>query len=319
MVVQPNFGMKCGVGRKVSRMLFPDLQRSSSPHGEQQQVFDANPHGQQQTQQPSPADGVFDRFQTVGQQGDDSVDRRGCPGAVQFEWCWLRAPRGCTAGELEELCNLLKTVAFDFKRQESWSWSLASNGLFKVKKLSKLIDGEILGAESSPSHETLRNNLVPKKIEVFVWRALKKRLPTRVELNKRGINLHSVRCPVCDDGLESVDHALFDCKFTSDVWSRVLKWWNFNPITSSSELLRGKSSLDMSPLGLKIWQAVEWICTYSIWKNRNSLVFKGKSNIAPMIVNEIQVKSFEWISARNKDVSIDWLNWLVSPHLFVGS
>ncbi|XP_071732316.1 uncharacterized protein [Rutidosis leptorrhynchoides] len=265
--------------------------------------------GQHQSQQLRSA-GEFVGVQTEGQLSEASSSRRGNSGSVciRFEWCWSRDPRGRTAGELEEFCNLLKTISFDFNRQETWPWSLASNGIFEVKNLSKLIDSELLGSESPPTQETLRNNLVPKKIEVFVWRALKKRLPVRIELDKRGIDLHSVRCPVCDDGLESVDHALFECKSSSDVWARILKWWNFNTTTCASDLLRGKSSYAMSSLGSKFWQDVEWICAYSIWKHCNSLVFQGKRSISPVILNEIQVKSFEWISARLKGVSIDWFS-----------
>ncbi|XP_071687548.1 uncharacterized protein [Rutidosis leptorrhynchoides] len=122
--------------------------------------------------------------------------------------------------------------------------------------------GRTAGSGSHSAQETLRNNLMPKKIEDFIWRVLEKILPVRIELDKKGIDLHSIRCPICDDGLESIDHALFECKFSSDVWTRVLKWWNSNTNINSPDLLRGKSSHNMSSLGSKIWQAVEWICAY---------------------------------------------------------
>ncbi|XP_071709042.1 uncharacterized protein [Rutidosis leptorrhynchoides] len=231
---------------------------------------------------------------------------------IRLVWEWSRKPTGRTAGELEELCNLLRSISFDFNRQVSWNWSLASNSIFAVKTLSKLIDLEIPSPPNIvPVIAAIRHPLTgrvvsPKKLEVFVWRVLKKRLPIRIELDKRGIDLHSVRCPVCDNDLESVHHALFECKLSSDVWARVFKWWNSNININSCDLLRGKYPLNMSPFGSKIWQAVEWTCAYSIWRNRNSLVFQGKSSISPVILNEIQVKSFDWISARIKGVTIDW-------------
>ncbi|XP_071694498.1 uncharacterized protein [Rutidosis leptorrhynchoides] len=143
------------------------------------------------------------------------------PTGVVFNWEWSRNPTGRTSFELTELSNLLRSISFDLNSQESWRWSLAPNGIFTVKKLYQQLDKEILGyAVVNHPQESLRNNLVPKKIEIFVWRALKKRLPVRVELDKRGIDLHSVRCPICDDDLESVDHSLINCKFSMDVWSR---------------------------------------------------------------------------------------------------
>ncbi|XP_071688271.1 uncharacterized protein [Rutidosis leptorrhynchoides] len=142
-------------------------------------------------------------------------------------WNWRREPFGRAAGDLENLNNLLPNFSFDCKNIDRWSWSLSSNGHFTVRTLSILIDDNLLNSYTSQNN-TLRNNLVPKKIEIFVWRALKKRIPVLMELDKRGIDLHSVRCPLCDDDLETVDHSLIFCKHVIDVWERVYKWWNMN-------------------------------------------------------------------------------------------
>ncbi|XP_071688814.1 uncharacterized protein [Rutidosis leptorrhynchoides] len=239
----------------------------------------------------------------------------------QFHWVWVRAPSGRTGGELIDLTNLLRSISLDFSVRDSWKWSLSSNGLFEVKKLSSLIDAKLLNYGNDISCESLRNNLVPKKVEVFVWRALLKRIPVRVELDKRGIDLHSVRCPVCNDDMESVDHFLYRCKFTVDIWTRIFKWWNFENLSNlnGSNYLRGISSRSMSSFGKYLWQAVEWACVYLLWKNRNATVFNNKISIAPVLLNDIQIKSFEWISGplKGKDTSIDWLNWLSNPHVFL--
>ncbi|GJW06909.1 hypothetical protein Tco_1569332 [Tanacetum coccineum] len=47
-----------------------------------------------------------------------------------------------------------------------------------------------------------------------------------------------------------------------------------------------------------MWQAVLWISGYFIWKERNMRVFKGKASSLNKIVQDIQLKSFEWISRR---------------------
>ncbi|GKB77668.1 RNA-directed DNA polymerase, eukaryota, reverse transcriptase zinc-binding domain protein, partial [Tanacetum coccineum] len=60
-------------------------------------------------------------------------------------------------------------------------------------------------------HETLWNKLVPKKVNIFVWRALRGRLPVRVELDRRGIDLDSVLCPSCNNLVETCAHCLITC------------------------------------------------------------------------------------------------------------
>ncbi|XP_071687671.1 uncharacterized protein [Rutidosis leptorrhynchoides] len=196
-------------------------------------------------------------------------------------------------------------------------WDLANDGVFTVKKLSSLIDKHILGNPIG-SKKTLRNNLIPKKIEIFAWRTLKKRIPVRIELDIRGIDLHSVRCPVCDDDLESVDHFIVSCKFASDVWSRIYNWWKLGPCSCSNvDILEGNIAHASTSLGQKIWKAVVWVCAYYLWKNRNLKVFHNESWCTPVLVSEIQVKSFEWITGRIKGKKIDWPNWLVNPHMFL--
>ncbi|XP_071712249.1 uncharacterized protein [Rutidosis leptorrhynchoides] len=194
-----------------------------------------------------------------------------------FSWNWRRMPSGRAAGELEFLCNILSSCSINHRSVDKWKWSKTSNGIFKVSVLASEIDEHIL--TSNPSTQcTLRNNLVPKKVEIFVWRALRKRLPVRIELDKRGLDLNSVRCPLCDDGMETVEHTFIFCKQTLDIWDRVFKWWNIGPFSSFSlqEIFEGKGPTTSSSLGLKIWQAVEWTCAYLIWENRNHMAFQGK-------------------------------------------
>ncbi|XP_071699505.1 uncharacterized protein [Rutidosis leptorrhynchoides] len=205
-------------------------------------------------------------------------------------------------------------------KADSWHWNLDGDNPFSVKKLSGMCDEKLLSIGSNLS-STLRNNLVPKNVEVFVWRLMKKRLPVRIELDKRGVDLHSVRCPICDDDIETTDHTLLFCSFAQDIWSRINSWWGLGSFSNLSfnEILRGNSGVSMSPFGKKIWQAIEWISAYYIWKNRNNRVFRGNTWSVAVTLNEIQVKSFEWISVRNRGKKFDWYTWLSNPLIYLSS
>ncbi|XP_071708644.1 uncharacterized protein [Rutidosis leptorrhynchoides] len=185
-------------------------------------------------------------------------------------------------------------------------WSLATNGMLTVKKLAVIVDEQLLG-QFSLQHQYMQNKLVPKKIEIFVWRTMLKRLPVRVELDKRGIYLHSIRCPLCDDDIESVDHIFLSCKHAVDIWIRVYKWWNLCSFTCNNfcNLLKDVGAVANSQLGKRIFQATIWVGAYMIWKARNYKVFQGKNWSSPVALNEIQIKSFEWISSLVKDNPCD--------------
>ncbi|XP_071727843.1 uncharacterized protein [Rutidosis leptorrhynchoides] len=147
---------------------------------------------------------------------------------------------------------------------------------------------------------TLRNYLVPLKVELFIWRIRHKRLPTHVELDKRGVDLGTVRCPVCDNGLETVEHSIISCSFAKEVWIKVFDWWNLGslPNLTINEAFLGNGHSFTTDVGKQLWQATEWVTGYSIWKNRNAFTFTKAKPTSTMIFKEIQLNCFEWFSNR---------------------
>ncbi|XP_071729272.1 uncharacterized protein [Rutidosis leptorrhynchoides] len=255
----------------------------------------------------------------------------------KFRPVWAREPRGRANGELAELEKIIEDYNFDRDKKDEWKWSLSSNGNFTVKSLTSIIYVHFYSGISS-SFESMRNKLLPKKIEIFVWRATQKRLPVRNELDKRGIDLDTVRCPLCDSDIETVDHALDTvrcplcdsdietvdhalllCNKALEIWNRVSSWWGFNlsPTLTLNEILRGNGPSNLTENGKCMWQAVAWVCTYLIWVNRNNVVFRGKGWSTPVAINEIQVKSFEWLSHRSRGRKLDWLTWLCNPDTYL--
>ncbi|XP_071728090.1 uncharacterized protein [Rutidosis leptorrhynchoides] len=229
---------------------------------------------------------------------------------------WKRDISGRAINDLDSLMELLNNYVKQDKATDSWRWSIAGNGLFSTKRLSSVIDEKILNYGSVANNdEFLKNNLVPQKVAIFIWRAIRRRIPVRIELDKRGMDLDSVRCPLCDDDVESIDHSLIFCRYAMDIWVRVYNWWGLGTVTnlSISEVFRGKCNRSLSPIWSRIWQSIEWTCGYMIWKNRNQKVFSNSSWCGATGLMEIQLKSFEWISSRLKNHRLDWLGWISNP------
>ncbi|XP_071728625.1 uncharacterized protein [Rutidosis leptorrhynchoides] len=171
--------------------------------------------------------------------------------AMQLTWNWSRVPTGRTRDGLSLLTDILLQVPLVSNRPDSWRWLLSPDGSFAVKKLTKLINDKIFDRRSGVQ-QTIRNHLLPKKIEIFIWRMLLKKVHVSVELDKKGIDLHSVHCPVCDDDVETVEHSIIFCKFAFEVWTRVLKWWNLGNFSTPSlkEILRDNKVQNGSEFGI---------------------------------------------------------------------
>ncbi|XP_071715260.1 uncharacterized protein [Rutidosis leptorrhynchoides] len=194
------------------------------------------------------------------------IDRVGwngtnCTGA----WSWSREPIGRTANEAPGLRDLITSVIINTEKKDFWGWKLNNNNGFATGILADNIDNRLLNAGTNVC-ETIGNNLVPKKVEIFVWRLRKKRLPVLIELDKRGIDLNSVRCSICDGDIEMVDHSLIFCNKSMDVWSKIFDWWGLNGIANASimDLFGEGFGSNSSGISAKILQAVIWTSGYLI-------------------------------------------------------
>ncbi|XP_071704497.1 uncharacterized protein [Rutidosis leptorrhynchoides] len=235
---------------------------------------------------------------------------------------WSRPIRGRAQGELTGLINFLAPIRLKDDEEDKWRWCLDAEGYYKTKTMSNLIDEKRSASANSTSGETLRNKAIPLKFEIFVWRARKKRIPVRIELVKRGIDLDSTLCPCCLNETQTVDHILLQCHKVVELWNLVLNWWNLSyTITLSLEQIFDNHSFIVAPKsnGKIIWQSLKWVTCYLIWKARNDVVFKNHSWMQQKILTDIQSFTFGWISKRLKKPSLEWHQWLINPGFFVSS
>nr|GEZ96766.1 RNA-directed DNA polymerase, eukaryota [Tanacetum cinerariifolium] len=72
------------------------------------------------------------------------------------------------------------------------------------------------------------NKSIPIKVNVLLWRLMLNKLPTRINLDRRGIEIDSVLYPTCHDELKTVNHSFFNCDLAKDLWSLLAKWWEMD-------------------------------------------------------------------------------------------
>nr|GEV56588.1 RNA-directed DNA polymerase, eukaryota, reverse transcriptase zinc-binding domain protein [Tanacetum cinerariifolium] len=121
------------------------------------------------------------------------------------EWCvcwnWKVNARGRSLSGLSHLTNLVNNLTLSDGHCDGWLWRLDSNNLVSVKKLSDIIDSRLLAGHCLGQKTHSWNRLVPRKVNIFVWRAVLNRLPVLTKIDARGIYIPSVLCPLCEDVL----------------------------------------------------------------------------------------------------------------------
>ncbi|GJV43622.1 RNA-directed DNA polymerase, eukaryota, reverse transcriptase zinc-binding domain protein [Tanacetum coccineum] len=92
---------------------------------------------------------------------------------------------------------------------------------FSVASARKFIDEHILPCGLSC---TRWNKGVPIKVNVFMWRLNLDKLPSMVNMERKGIDIDSLLCPVYGDHVENVDHLFFSCGMARELWRLLARW-----------------------------------------------------------------------------------------------
>ncbi|GJY67397.1 RNA-directed DNA polymerase, eukaryota, partial [Tanacetum coccineum] len=59
----------------------------------------------------------------------------------------------------------------------------------------------------------------------WAW-TLHEKLPTRMNLDARDIDVPTVLCPICGEHSETVSHLFFSCSFVSQVYVLIARCWD---------------------------------------------------------------------------------------------
>ncbi|GKE03515.1 RNA-directed DNA polymerase, eukaryota, reverse transcriptase zinc-binding domain protein [Tanacetum coccineum] len=218
------------------------------------------------------------------------------PGLI-FSWAWLRHLRSeAERQELRELVSLLSNLHLS-SGNDFWECSISNDRVFLVKSMRSYISNLHYTANPQPYRW---NKALPIKINISSWRIHNERLPTRSNLNRRGIDLHSTRCPVCDNDIETEAHLFITCEVAIDTWSKVLTWWKIQNITLTSllEALNLADIVNLPSHNVSLFDAVVQSSFWFLWKFRNDMVFSLKRPSRDHILNDIKLASFNWVSSR---------------------
>ncbi|GKA81413.1 RNA-directed DNA polymerase, eukaryota [Tanacetum coccineum] len=142
------------------------------------------------------------------------------------------------------------------------------------------------------------------------------RLPTRLNLIRRGVQVPSTACPICTSDPEDISHLLFRCPMASDIHRLICRWWGlpWSPLGSYAEWLSWFKDIR---LGSKVKSILEGVCYVSwwcLWIYRNQLLFATVKPRKDVIFDDIITSSFTWCNARSK-FSFSWDCWLQHPNL----
>ncbi|GJX39412.1 RNA-directed DNA polymerase, eukaryota, reverse transcriptase zinc-binding domain protein [Tanacetum coccineum] len=229
-----------------------------------------------------------------------------------------RNPRGgVEAFQFTNLKSTIECISLTDQR-DSWHWVLDSPMGFSVASVRLLIDSRTLDTNNVA---TRWNRSIPIKVNVFLWRLKLNKLPSRVNQDRRGIEVDSILCPFCLEDIETVNHSFFNCGLAKDLWALLAKWWDLDILICGciAEWYDWLDALRVSSKVRLLLEGVGGTLMWTIWYYRNQLIFSSSPPKKATLWDFIVSQSFLWISSRNPKCNLNWVGWLKNPLISIVS
>ncbi|XP_071699246.1 uncharacterized protein [Rutidosis leptorrhynchoides] len=223
-----------------------------------------------------------------------------------WNWDWSRNPP--TSAKLHDLLTDLSSVSLS-NTDDTWFWNLGNDGNFHVSDARKLLDDLHL---PTSSYHTRWSKFIPLKINIFIWRLILDRLPSRINLAFKGFDINTIICPICSVGGDSRDHTFIFCYVANSIWRRIRLWtaipWP-DPFITVEDFFIWMDSLNGSlSKKTRIYSIVAGTFWW-LWRFRNDTLHENGNIKERDLFDNIRLSSFAWLQARSKFAPA-WTSWL---------
>ncbi|GJR19238.1 RNA-directed DNA polymerase, eukaryota [Tanacetum coccineum] len=230
---------------------------------------------------------------------------------ASFVASFRRNPRGGVEEEqLHHLVELVGSISLS-PSNDRWAWLLGSSGEFSVHSARTFIDDILLPFVGDVTRWV---KVVPIKVNILAWKVCLDKLPTRLNLSLRGIDIPSIICPNCGLAGESCSHLFYSCNLARTLWRKIARWWEIDipDFSCYEEWIAWFKTTRFSKAQKEMLEGVFYVMWWMIWKFRNQVLFGSSHPRMELLFDDIVSYSFTWCSNRCKN-NIDWISWMKCP------
>ncbi|VFQ69341.1 unnamed protein product [Cuscuta campestris] len=130
---------------------------------------------------------------------------------------------------------------------------------------------------------------IPPRFSFTTWLALRKRLPTKVNLSF--IHMDSRQCSLCGEELETTNHLFFACVISNDIWKGIRDWLHIpnelSTIKRAIKWLLRRHGVHSNRRNM--WRFATLSTIHHIWKMRNQIYFDNQGINYLAVIKKIKV------------------------------
>ncbi|XP_021980118.1 uncharacterized protein LOC110876247 [Helianthus annuus] len=211
--------------------------------------------------------------------------------------------------ELVECYRLIQAQSL-VDSADKWAWHDIGPIEFSVQEAKKwIVDARCASLNAGPEFSWCK--WLPLKCNVFMWRTLLDRIPTKVALSSRNVLHGDSTCDLCRIEEESVDHVFTGCGLAIGTWQGIASWVKIPPIFlfSVKDIVEVVKGTGWSSRKKELLYGIFIVTCWRIWKARNERIFVQKTRSAVELVADVKSLSYLWLRSRNGTSGVDWQGW----------
>jgi hypothetical protein len=190
---------------------------------------------------------------------------------------------------------------------DAFRWLPGASGEYSAKTAYQRF---LAGSMEFEPGKRIWKSWAPPKCKFFIWLASLNRCWTADRLAHRGLD-HPVKCVLCDQQQETIQHILVSCVFSRNLWWQILCKVGLQLVAPGLETSIFQDWWSMAEglvpsLHRKGFNTLVILVAWWIWKHRNACVFDGVSPNSNTVLQQIQEDARLWEMAGAKALRRLW-------------
>ncbi|GJV55468.1 RNA-directed DNA polymerase, eukaryota [Tanacetum coccineum] len=178
-----------------------------------------------------------------------------------------------------------------------WCWTRNFNGGVTGSNIFMIRDTRIY------IDSTRWCRFILRKVNILVWRALIDLTPTRWNLSRKGIEVPSLLCPLCNISPKTSAHLFWSYSMVTSIWRLVFKWIDltFPDANNLNDVFNWLDDTRLNSASKIILHSIFGVVVWKLWQFRNNKIFGDKKMLQKDLLYQIMDVSFLWYSSRNRN------------------